>query len=549
MVERTKGQPSRPPLRRHGPKGLEPGQEGAHLRRLVGQGQEDVQLGGVQLLLPDIVPVAHVLHDALEGREAAELGQLGEMGLHGLHPARLPGLQRVRAQEGLKDRLPLPLKAEQVCEQALFELQVQLVVKPQEGLPVTGIEGKAQDVCQVPDHGAGEEEALPLPAGIGHPLPVQQVQKGQGAVVVPVEHRRGPLAVPGRLEQVAGLIPVVGQLHLPDGIPLGIVRPHVLGVPGLVALDEGVRPLHDGAGGAVVGLHQQDPGPGPVLLKFQQGLGPGRPEAVDALVLVPHHKIVPVGPGQQGQDGVLDLGGVLGLVQAEVAAALLVVGQDVRLPAEDPEGEDHLVIKVHEPAPAQVVLVLEIDRGEVHALHAVGVDLGFGEYHVLAVGDVGPGVPDLLLGGIGGPGPGQQVPHHGIELALVVRQGERLRALPAGVEAEDGGAQAVDGPEGQLPGKGLPKEGLEALLHVPGGRDRIGDGEELPGRDALAVQKIAQPGHQNGGLAAPRHRQQQHRPLSLTHGGHLLFVQLDGKGGPKFLVGHGCAPEKRLPPV
>lgn len=79
----------------------------------------------------------------------------------------------------------------------------------------------------------------------------------------------------------------------------------------------------------------------------------------------------------------LDLGGALGLVQAKIAVPPLIIGQNVRLAAEDPEGKDHLAVKVHEPAPAQVVLVVEIDHGEVHVFYSVGVDLRFGEIYTL----------------------------------------------------------------------------------------------------------------------------------------------------------------------
>ena len=234
-------------------------------------------------------------------------------------------------------------------------------------------------------------------------------------------------------------------------------------------------------------------------------------------------------PRQQGQDHVLDPGGVLGLVQAEPAVAAAVVGQDLRLPAEDAQGKDHLVVKVHETAAAQIVLVLEVYGGKIHPLHRVAVDIGLGEHHVLAVGDVGPGLLDLLLGGKVAAGALEQVPENGIQVGVAVGQGEGLRALPPGIGVDDGGAQTVDGAEGELPCQVLPEEGGKPPGHVSGGGDGVGDGEDLLWRDATAVDEAAQPGHQYGGLAAARHRQQQHGTRSGPHRRFLLFTQRQGQ--------------------
>ena len=48
----------------------------------------------------------------------------------------------------------------------------------------------------------GEEEALPLAAGIGNPLPLQQVDEGQGTVIVAVEDGGLFLAALRHLQEV-----------------------------------------------------------------------------------------------------------------------------------------------------------------------------------------------------------------------------------------------------------------------------------------------------------------------------------------------------------
>ena len=325
----------------------QPQEKFARHRGLVGQGEQHIQLGGVRLLFPQIIPVAHELHQPLDGRKAGELGELRVVGLERPDLPILPGLQPLVGQQAVKHRLVLGHPPEHPGQDGLFDLQIQLVVKPKEFLPVGVVKGELQHIGDVPDDGAGEEEALPLAAGVGHPLPLQQVDEGQGAVVVAVEHRRLLLAVLGHLQQIAVLPVVVRQRHHFHRRALGVARVHMFGSAALVALDERIRRLHDGLGGAVVGLHHQHLGPRPDLLKLQQGLGPRRPEAVDALVLVPHHKEVAGLYRQQAQDGVLDFGGVLGLVNTEKRPAALEVGEDIRVLPEDAVGEHHLIVEVH----------------------------------------------------------------------------------------------------------------------------------------------------------------------------------------------------------
>lgn len=66
----------------------------------------------------------------------------------------------------------------------------------------------------------------------------------------------------------------------------------MLGPAVLIALDEGVRRLDNGRPGTVILLHVQHLGVGIDGVELREGLGPGGPEAVDALILVPHHEEV-----------------------------------------------------------------------------------------------------------------------------------------------------------------------------------------------------------------------------------------------------------------
>ena len=491
------------------------------------------------MLLLEVVPVAHVPHQPLDGGEAGQVGQLGIVGLHGLHFPDLPRLQFAALQQCLKDAPVLGHPVEQLCDHRFFQLQIQLVVEAEKQVRVAVIESEFQHIGDVPHQRAGEEEPLPLAAGVWDALLLQQINKGQGAVVVAVEDCCGFLAAFRDFQQVAVLAVVVRQHDLADGGTLLVLRPHPLGTAVLVAADECVRLFHDGAGRAVVGLQLQDLCIGKNLLELHKRLGPRRAEAVDTLVFIANHKNIAAGRGQQTEDGVLDLRGVLGLVHADVRPPALEVRQDVRILTEDAVGKDHLIVVVHTLRPEEKILILEVDSREVHPIHLVGVDLRFCQHHVLAIGDMGAGVVDLLVAGESRTGSGQKIPDHALDLPLIVQQRECLCAFLPGVGPDHHRAQAVDGAEGQLVRVFFTEEADEPGFHILCSRHGVGHGEDPLRADALAVEHVPQPGHQHRSLAAPRHSQQQDRAVRLTDCLLLLTVQPDGILAFEFFVGHG----------
>ena len=205
----------------------------------------------------------------------------------------------------------------------LFDAGPQLIVDGEKGLPIRRLVGQGDEVFHIADDSVGKEAPLDLAAAAADALPVQQVQDGQSAVVVPGQDCRLPVAGGGQAGEKGILLHPVRH---PDGLDDRAVVPdghHVLVPPVLVLADEGIRRLNDPGGGAVISLQEQDLGPRIVLLKMEQRRRLRRPEAVDALVLVAHEKEVLPLPRQQAQDRVLDPGGVLGLVHAEVAIAVL----------------------------------------------------------------------------------------------------------------------------------------------------------------------------------------------------------------------------------
>ena len=411
--------------------------------------------------------------------------------------------------------------------QAPADPRPQLVVQPQEPLPVPGVQGKTDHVRDVSDHPAGEKGALHLAAAVWSPGPLQQVDERQGAVVVPVEHSGLPVTVLGQLGQPAVLtLPVIDGDLLRRG-PAPPDGPHVLGQAVGVFLDEPVRRRHDFPGGAVVLLQAQDPGPGPVLRKADQGGGIGGPEAVDALILVPHQKEVPALFRQQADDPVLDLGGILGLVHTEIPVAPLKFLQDPWMLPEDPQGIDHLIVIVHPPALPKRLLIVPENLGELHPLH---LDLGQflpSQHLVFGIGDGGHQGLHRTLGCKLSRLRPVQLPQERPPLSRILQQGEGRPPQPALIGADDLAAHAVDGAELQPLRSLLPKKSGKAGTHIPGGGHGIGHGQDLLRRDPPGQTQIAHPGHQDGGLAAAWDGQQQHRTVHRLD--RLLLLPIQGE--------------------
>ena len=103
------------------------------------------------------------------------------------------------------------------------------------------------------------------------------------------------------------------------------------------------------------GVPHQHLCPRPHLLELQQGLGPGRPEAVDALILVPHNDSalplidlleregVPYACRQR--EGFFFTSPI---VRDITGPAALEISQDIRVLPENAVCEHHLIVKVHE---------------------------------------------------------------------------------------------------------------------------------------------------------------------------------------------------------
>ena len=113
-----------------------------------------------------------------------------------------------------------------------------------------------------------------------------------------------------------------------------------------------------------------------ILFKIQDVLDIGAAETVDRLVVVADDAEVAVAGRQQADQPVLGVVGVLVLVDQDIAEALLIVSQDIRIVGQQTDGLEEDVVKIHAVALFQLILVQAIDFG----------DLGFAGNRCPAIG-------------------------------------------------------------------------------------------------------------------------------------------------------------------
>ena len=272
-------------------------------------------------------------------------------------------------------------------------------------------------------------------------------------------------------------------------------------------------------------------------VEVHQCLGAGGPEAVDALVLVPHQK--EIAGAEQVDDGVLDAGGVLSLVHAEVAAALLEMGEDLGVAPQDLQGVDHLVIVVHQGAVPEGLVVGLVDLREVIQGFSKLLDALLGQHLVFGVSDGGLDGLDVAVRGEVLCNRSIDLPDQGGGISLVAQKIKGLAAAQALIIVNDSGGKAVDGAKFHPLRQLGAEDGGKACLHIPGGGNGVGHRQDGFQGDTAAKQHISKPGHKNRRFAAARHRQQKDRPLHGPDGRILLGIQSGGVFAFECFIGHG----------
>ena len=351
-----------------------------------------------------------------------------------------------------------------------------------------------------------------------------------GLRVGAVEHRRVVLRVGGQVlfdgvgdEQrlVLGIEPRVEA----DALPRGGFGPEFLALARLVVLHHGAGRRQDVLRRAVVLLQPDGAGLGKIALEIQDVADIGAPPAIDRLILVAHHADVAVPFRKQAHQFVLAAVGVLVLVHHDVAQppvpglARGVVG------AQKAHGFEQQVVEIQGVGVSQGLLVLFENRGDGLALlvHRLFEKIGRRQVAVLGVADAREDraiLQELLL-------VQSQRAVAGLddtELVVVVVDGEAPRETGAhagqriAVAAQEPHAKRVEG--GDV-GRGIQRNVLQQTgyppAHLIGGL--VGESHRQDGgrRHAPRGNDVRDAMGDNPGLPAARTRQDQKRPLGVTH--------------------------------
>ena len=182
-------------------------------------------------------------------------------------------------------------------------------------------------------------------------LGVRAVQHGElapvvGVVVVQLAGRRG---------DERGLVALVLGVVAHDAVARAGVGPQVLRLARRVVGDHRVGGVEDRLGAAVVLVEHDRRDVGEGVLELHDVAVVGAAEAVHRLVGVADDGDVVVAAGEQEDDLVLGLVGVLVLVDEDVLEALAVVLEHVGVVAEQADGVDEQVVEVHRPGLVQAV--------------------------------------------------------------------------------------------------------------------------------------------------------------------------------------------------
>ena len=359
--------------------------------------------------------------------------------------------------------------------------------------------GQAQVVAGVVDDAQVGQHILDLrpveePGAADYPVGDAQALEGHlqlvGLGVHAVEYG---VAVPGLARPVVdhegfgdkpGLVVLVHggvQGHLGPFVPGG---PKFLALAAVVVADDGVGGGQDIFGGAVVLLQPDGAAALVLILEGEDIFDGGSPEAVDGLVVVPHHADVLPAPRQQGGEQILQVVGVLVLIDQYVVKFSLIICPNVIELLEQPHGVEDDVVEVQRPGFPQALFIGGVQPGDfLQPVVAVPVGLP---------GEIG-GQLQLVLG----PGDGGQ---HRAGGELLVVKAQLLEAVlhhPQGVvgivdgegggeaqlfdvPAEDAHAGGVEGGGPHVPGLGA-QHPLQAGLELAGGLVGEGDGDDGPG--------------------------------------------------------------------
>ncbi len=229
--------------------------------------------------------------------------------------------------------------------------------------------------------------------------------------------------------------------------------------------------------------------------------------------------------GEEHDEFVLGLVGVLELVDEDVTEAALVVLEHRVVGLEDVDGDHEQVVEVHGASGQQALLVLAVDIGDLAFVRTmrvvfvrVEVDqlvLGAGDHRVHGAGREPLGVEAEVAQHIAGETYG---------VGLVVDRERGAVAELGRFTAQDADAGRVEGRHPHLLGDRSDQRG-DAVLHLVGRLVGERDGEDLERRDARLGDQPRHPVGEHAGLARTRPSHDQERPARVGHGLALHWVE------------------------
>ena len=328
----------------------------------------------------------------------------------------------------------------------------------------------------------------------------------------------------------APLVTLVGRLEHLDLLAVPGVGEQTLGLAAGVVGHHGVGGGQDVARGAVVLLEAHHAGVRVVLLEVQDVLDVGAAPAVDRLVVVAHDHEVAVARSQQVGDRVLDVVGVLVLVHADLAEAVLVALQDLGAPGEQLEGLDEKVVEVHRVGAGETAVQLAVDarggavRGAGGARHLVGTHQG-----VLGRGDLGAdGVERVGL--LVDVQVGHDRLHQTARVVVIVDREVGPIAHELAILAQDAHAHGVEGADPHA-ARAVREQGPQALAHLGGSLVGERNGQDLPGPHALVGDHVGDAVREDARLARARAREHEQGAARALHGlalGGVEALQVNG---------------------
>ena len=170
----------------------------------------------------------------------------------------------------------------------------------------------------------------------------------------------------------AALVALIACLEGLDLLAVALGRKQTLVLALRVVAHHGVGGAQDMTRRAVVLLQLNGLAVFKVLLKVQDVGDVGTAPAINGLVIVAYdHEVLVLG-GQQVGDLVLDVVGVLILVDANVAEALLVLVEHLGAGAQQLERAHEQVVEVHRVGGAQAAFQLQVDLRGLFVVGAIG---------------------------------------------------------------------------------------------------------------------------------------------------------------------------------